>query len=107
MAHKLTDADLGRVRDLHDEGWSHADLADEFRISRQHVGRLVRHEQRPPIAGLDADAVRDSVGAAVDKLLGDVELTAADQVLAAAARALAGKLDSCAASSAAAAAQAA
>jgi transcriptional regulator with XRE-family HTH domain len=105
---KLSDEDVARLRHLAmDEGWSHTDLALAFDVTPQHVGRLVRGEQRPTIAGLDADALRDGgVSAAVDAFLEDVELGAGDQVLAAAARALARKLDGCSTSTASSSAQA-
>lgn len=104
---KVSDEDLARLRRLHDdEGWSVRDLADAFGISRQHAGRLLRGEQRPTIAGLDADAVRDDVVRAVDEFLAGADLDAGGAVLAAAARALALKLDACASSQSAAAASA-
>jgi transcriptional regulator with XRE-family HTH domain len=103
---KISDAELERLRDLADDGWSQDDLAAAFGVSRQHVGRLVRGEQRPKIAGLDAEAVRCGVSRAVDSFLADIELSASDAVLAATARSLAAKLDGCASSDATAAAQA-
>ena len=104
---KISDEELAEMRRLfHDEGWSAADLAAEFGVTPQHTGRLTRGEQRPVIAGLDPDAVRSGVVAAVDAFLKDADLGAGDTVLAA-TRALASKLDGCQASDAAAAAQAA
>ena len=96
---KLTDRDVERLRALWGEGWNAVDLAAEFDVSRQHVGRLVTHEQQPGIAGLDAEALRSGVAAAVDAFLADVDLGRDDEAPAAVARSLAAKIDSCAASS--------
>ncbi len=105
---KLSDDDVARLRHLHDEGWSHGDLAAAFGITTQHVGRLVRGEQRPLIAGLDAEALHagSGVSTAVDSFLEDVDLRGEQVVLAATARALSAKFDACAVSESAAAAQA-
>jgi transcriptional regulator with XRE-family HTH domain len=106
---RLADEDVARLRRLHERGWTLADLAAEFGISRQHAGRLVRGEQRASIAGLDAEAVRgDGVAAAVGAFLADVaeHLSGSDAVFAATARTLAHKIDACAATDAVAAAQA-
>jgi hypothetical protein len=81
-------------------------LADEFGISRQHVGRLVRGEQRPVIARLDREALCDGVSNAMDAFLSRVELDAGVAVLAVTAQALAAKLDECVQSDSATAAQA-
>ena len=94
------------MRHLADEGWALTDLAAAFGITSQHVGRLVRGKQRPAITGLDAEAVRSGVGGAVEAFLEDVQLSAPDEVLAATARALGAKLDTCTASDAAVPAQA-
>ncbi len=102
---KITDADLARLRHLSDDGWTNQDLAEVFGVSAQHVGRLLRGEQRATIAAL-AETARAGVLAAVEQLVGDQELGASDLVLAATARALAAKLDSAAASDSAAAAAA-
>jgi hypothetical protein len=75
-------------------------------VTPQHAGRLVRGEQRPVIAGLDAEAVQDSVCGSIDAFLADVELGPGDEVLAATARALGAKLDACSVSDSASAAQA-
>src|SRR5687767_10361660 len=61
---KISDEELGRLRHLHDIGWAPQDLAEAFGVTVQHVGRLVRGEQRPVIAGLDAEAVRSGVAGA-------------------------------------------
>jgi len=103
---KISDEDLDRLRLLADQGVSPSDLAAEFRVTQQHVRRLLRGEQRASIAGLDFDVVRADVVRAVDEFLEDADLSAADAVLAATARALAGKLDACVSSSSAAAAAA-
>ena len=103
---RISDEDLDRLRHLADEGWSPNALADAFGVTVQHVRRLLRGEQRASIAGLDPDVVRADVVRAVDEFLEDADLSAADAVLAATARALAGKLDACASSSSAAAAAA-
>src|SRR3954449_2414850 len=106
MARKLSDAEVQRVRDLAGEGWSYLDLAAEFGITRQYVGRLVRDEQRPQIAGLDARAARSSMVTAVEHYLDGRRLSTAAAVRAEVARALAEKLDACRASASAAAAHA-
>src|SRR4051794_29776891 len=99
MARKLSDAQVQQVRKLFaEEGWSYLDLAGEFGISRQHVGRIVRAEQRPQIAGLDARAVRSSMVTAVEHYLDGRPLSTAAAVRAEIARALAEKLDACRAS---------
>ena len=103
---KISDEELVRLRHLSEDGWSNDDLAEVFGVTPQHVGRLVRGAQRPVIAGLDAEAVRTGVAGAVEAFLRDVDLSAADYVLAATARALAAKLDACAVSESASAAQA-
>jgi transcriptional regulator with XRE-family HTH domain len=103
---KIGDEELARLRDLAADGWSDEDLAAAFGVSRQHVGRLVRGKQRPEIAGLDAETVRSGVAAAVETFLADHELQAGYEVLAATARARAAKLDACATSDSASAAQA-
>ncbi len=106
---KLSDDDVARLRHLHDEGWSHGDLAAAFGVTTQHVGRLVRGEQRPVIAGLGAEALHagSGVSSAVNAFLDGVDLRGEHVVLAETARALSAKLDACGTSEAAAAAQAA
>jgi hypothetical protein len=106
VARKLTDTEVGRLRELWAEGWSAIDLAAEFDVSRQHVGRLVREEQQPAVAGLDPEALQSGVAAAVDAFLADLELGPGDAAMAAVARTLAAKLDACAATETAAAAAA-
>jgi transcriptional regulator with XRE-family HTH domain len=110
---KITDADLARLRNLADDGWSRDDLAAAFGITQQHVGRLVRGDQRPDIAAPGAQeqaedrAGGDGVSPAVERFLAATELGPESDVLGETARALAGKLDGCSASTAVAAAQAA
>ena len=106
---KLTDEDVARLRALAADGWSNQELADGFGVTPQHVGRLVRGERRAEIAGLDAEALHGGgVLVAVDGFLGDIELREpGDRVLAATALMLASKLDACARSESATAAQAA
>jgi hypothetical protein len=103
---KLSDSDVARLRELWSEGWSAPDLAAEFGVSRQHVGRIVREEQRPVVAGLGVD-LRAGAAEAVERLVASVDVDADGAVVAATARALASKLDACAASESAAAAAAA
>lgn len=103
---KIGDGDLARLRRLADEGVSPGDLADAFGVTVQHVRRLLRGEQRGAIAGLDPDVVRADVVLAVNQFLEDADLSAADGVRAATARALALKLDACVSSTSASAAAA-
>jgi len=103
---RISDEDLRRLRLLAEAGEPPADLALRFGISAVHVGRLLRGEQRPTIAGLDPDVVRADVVLAVNEFLAAADLSPADLVRAATARALAGKLDACVSSSSAAAAAA-
>ena len=100
---KLSDDDVAELRAMAAAGQSHDELSAQFGISREHVGRLVRGEQRPALA---ADAEPANVAAAVAAFLDDVELDADGRVLAATARAVAAKLDACHASTSAAAAAA-
>jgi transcriptional regulator with XRE-family HTH domain len=104
---RISDEDLARLRLLGEEGWSLAALAARFGISATHVGRLLRGVQRPSIASSHDDG--EAVGAAdavAAFLAEESDLSGADEVLAAVALLLAQKLDGCAASDAAAAAQA-
>src|SRR3954447_18044972 len=107
---KIGDEELARLRRLHADGWSFNDLGAAFGISRQHAGRLARGEHRAPLGDPeleDASGDAGDVSVAVGAFLDDAELNTADEVLAATARALAGKLDACARSESATAAQAA
>ena len=106
MARKLTDGAVAHLRELWREGVSAGDLSAMFGVSRQHVSRLVREEQRPVIAGLDADRLRSSVSEAVDAFLADAELGPGDAAMAAVARTLAAKIDALATAETVAAAQA-
>jgi len=97
---KIDEEALARLRHLHAaEGWALRDLAAEFGLTRQYVGRLVAGLQREQVGPLDASTVRSSgVLPAVERLLGELPLDPAAAVLAATSRALASKLDSCATS---------
>lgn len=97
---KVSEEGLERLRDLFDEGWALKDLAAEFGITRQHAGRLVRGLQRQQIGPLDAETVRTGVLPAVERHLAEVRVDPAGEVLAATARALASKMDSCSVSDA-------
>jgi len=104
---KISDEDLRLLRLLAEAGEPPGDLADRFAISVQHVGRLLRGERRPPIASWHDDDKAVGVADAVAAFLAEgTDLSGADEVLAATARVLARKLDGCAASDAAASAQA-
>lgn len=104
---KITEREVARLRRLAEDGWAAADLATAFGVTVQHVGRLARGEQRATLPAGDGGTVDGDVLAAVDDFLADHRGRDGDAVLAATARALAGKLDQCAASDAAASAQAA
>jgi hypothetical protein len=103
---KLSERECARLRRLAADGWAAGDLAEAFGVSTQHVGRIVRGEQRATLAadGDDDQAVGD-VLAAVNVFLHE-RLGDGDEVVAATARALAGKLDQACASTAAASASA-
>lgn len=90
---KLTDADVQAIRAGAEAGRPRRALADEFCISVQHVGRIVRGETRQRLD--DVDQALGPTGAALELLLGELadELDAEQQVRAEAARALAKKLD--------------
>jgi hypothetical protein len=104
---KLDDEDLARLRHLYEEGWTLGGLAEAFGISRQHAGRLVRGEQRPSIGPANGQEAPGGVVAAVEDYLSGVHLDRGGEVLAQTVTALARRLDACAASDAAAAAQSA
>jgi len=104
---KLTDANVAEIRRLAGEGVPAGELARRFAVSRRHVGRLLRGEQRQQIGGLDRETARGSVAAAVERLVDGLELDAAGEVLAATASVIAAKLDALRASDSAAAAAAA
>ena len=103
MPRKLSDHEVASLRALAGEGLPAAELAERFGVSRRHVGRLLRGEQRQQIAGLDREVARESVGAAVERFIAGLELEHAGQVLASAAFVLASKLDAARASDTAAA----
>jgi len=104
---KLSESEVARLRRLAEDGWAAGDLAQAFGITTQHVGRIGRGEQRATLPAGDSGTVDGDVLRAVDDFLADQRGRDGDAVLAATARALAGKLDQCAASDAAASAQAA
>jgi hypothetical protein len=104
---KISDEELARLRGLHDDGWSLQNLGAAFGITPQHAGRLVRGEQRPVLAGPEPERMQGDVSVAVKELLSGADLDPGDNVLAATARVLAGKLDGCSGSESATAAQAA
>lgn len=94
MARKLSDADVARLRELAGEGVPPAELAGRFGVTRRHVGRILRGEQRQQLGGLDRDTAQESVAKAVERFVGGLELDAAGEVRAESARVLAAKLDS-------------
>lgn len=104
---KITEREVARLRRLAEDGWAAGALATAFGVTVQHVGRIVRGEQRATLPAGDGGTVDGDVLAAVDVFLADHRGREGDAVLAATARALAAKLDQCAASDAAASAQAA
>ena len=104
---KISEREVARLRRLAGDGWASGDLAQAFGITPQHVGRIVRGEQRATLPVDDSGTVEGEVLAAVDGFLGDHPGGGGDAVLAATVRALAGKLDQCGASDAVASAQAA
>lgn len=88
MPRKLDDADVERLRELAAAGRDRDVLAAEFDVSRRHVDRIVRGDQRETIPNRDG-----AVAAAVQALVDGLELDAAGVVLAASASVLAAKLD--------------
>ena len=108
MARKLTDADVARVRELGSTGRTQSDIAGEFGVGRRQIGRILRGESRPQLAGLDRDIVDSgNVLAAVEQFLEGIVMDDANEVTAAVARNLAGQLDGTAAKGSAAGAAAA
>lgn len=105
MARKLTDAAVAEIRVLAGDVPA-GELATRFGVSRRHVGRILRGEQRVQLGGLDRDVASRSVAAAVESLVDGLELDAAGEVFAAAAATIAAKMDAAQASDAAAAAAA-
>jgi len=104
----ISDEDVARLRHLASLNWSASSLASKFNVSERHVRRLIRGDRRPTIASVAdiAQALPPDARAAVEHFLQGLELDAGDEVLAAAARSVAVKLDAVAASETAAAAQA-
>jgi hypothetical protein len=91
---KLSDADVAQIREMPGEGLSASQIADQFGVSRRHIGRILLGQARPQLGGLDRDLVtKGNVRSAVDRFLADLNLDPADVVRAETARTLATKLD--------------
>ncbi len=47
---KLTDAEVERIRSLHEDGMSYDMLAEKYEVSKWAIGRICRYERRaqPP-----------------------------------------------------------
>jgi hypothetical protein len=104
MSMKLSDTDVATMRNLAAKGTSRGDLAAQFGVTRRHVGRILRGEQRQQLGGLDQDLARGSLVQATERFLSGLgDRLCADEVLAEAALALAAKLDQARASDASAA----
>ncbi|MDD5176277.1 MAG: hypothetical protein PHQ05_07650 [Sterolibacterium sp.] len=43
---KLTDAEVERIRSLHEDGMSYDALAEKFEVSKWAIGRICRYERR-------------------------------------------------------------
>jgi DNA invertase Pin-like site-specific DNA recombinase len=43
---KLTDAEVERIRSLHEDGMCYEALAEKFEVSRWTIGRICRYERR-------------------------------------------------------------
>lgn len=43
---KLTDAEVERIRSLHEDGMSYEALAEKFEVSNWAIGRICRYERR-------------------------------------------------------------
>ena len=43
---KLTDAEVERIRSLHEGGMSYETLAEKFEVSKWAIGRICRYERR-------------------------------------------------------------
>jgi predicted DNA-binding protein (UPF0251 family) len=57
---RLTDAEVERVRLLHEEGMGYEALAEKFEVSRWTIGRICRYERRAqPVAGYKVVHVSD------------------------------------------------
>jgi len=101
MPRKLSDQDVAEVRRMAAAQRDHASIAETFGITRRHVDRLVRGDQRQTVATAEGP-----VAVAVRRFLDGLELDDADRVLAAASETLAVKLDAVRGSDSAAAAAA-
>ena len=93
----LTDAQVTEIRALATEGVSHSELARRFGTSHQHVGRLVRDEQRAELVRMPpVDVWRVAgVASAVRGLLERAGINPEVDVWGATAVVLAEKLDQC------------
>lgn len=85
---KLGDSEVERLRELAAAGRDRDELASEFGVSRRHVDRLVRGDQRRSVPAADG-----AVSAAVRAYVAGADLDPADRVLAEVALTLAAKLD--------------
>jgi transcriptional regulator with XRE-family HTH domain len=91
---KLTDEQVAAIRAAVAEGDSSLqEIAEQFGTSKQHVSRLARGEQRTDFPRVDLYGT-GSVTLSVQAMLEEIELSPADDVVAATAIALAEKLDS-------------
>lgn len=43
---KLTDAEVERIRSLHESGMNYETLAEKFEVSKWAIGRICRYERR-------------------------------------------------------------
>lgn len=43
---KLTDAEVERIRSLHEQGMGYETLAEKFEVSKWAIGRICRYERR-------------------------------------------------------------
>jgi len=78
MPRKLTDADVAAIRDEAADGRSQREIAEQFGVSRRHVGRIVNDQARRQLGGLDEDMVRaGNVRAALDRFLDGLDLNMA------------------------------
>ena len=46
---KLTDAEVERIRSLHESGMNYETLAEKFEVSKWAIGRICRYERRAQI----------------------------------------------------------
>lgn len=43
---KLSDEDVEEIRDWHDQGWKHTEIAEMYNVSAVQIGRIVNRKQR-------------------------------------------------------------